>query len=109
MRSMWKGSISFGLVTIPIKLYAATETKDVRFNLLHAECRTPVSYRKWCQVCDEEVAGEEIVKGYEYEKGRYVIMTDEDFEAMPVAAGHTLDIVDFVRLEQIDPIYFEKT
>ncbi|HYG59199.1 MAG TPA: Ku protein [Symbiobacteriaceae bacterium] len=109
MRSMWKGSISFGLVTIPIKLYAATESKDVRFNLLHDRCRTPVTYRKWCPACDEEVAGEEIVKGYEYEKGRYVVMTDEDFTALPVAAGHTLDIVDFVKLEQIDPIYFEKT
>jgi DNA end-binding protein Ku len=109
MRSMWKGSVSFGLVTIPVKLYAATETKDVRFNLLHEECRTPVQYRKWCPSCDREIAQDEIVKGYEYERGRYVMVTDQDFEAMPVAAAHTLDIVDFVQLEQIDPIYFEKT
>ena len=109
MRSMWKGSISFGLVTIPIKLYAATEQKDVRFNLLHEECRTPVQYRKWCQSCEREVAQDEIVKGYEYEKGRYVLVEEEEFESIPVAAARTLDIVDFVKLEQIDPIYFEKT
>lgn len=109
MRSMWKGSISFGLVTIPVKLYAATESKDVRFNLLHDECRTPIQYRKVCPNCDREVAQEEIVRGYEYEKGRYVIVRDEDLEAIPVAAARTLDIVDFVRLDQIDPIYFDKT
>lgn len=109
MRSMWKGSISFGLVTIPVKLYAATETKDVRFNLLHDECRTPVQYRKWCPNCDREIAGDEIVRGYEYERGRYVIVRDEELEAIPVAAARTLDIVDFVRLEQIDPVYYEKS
>ncbi|HYF80135.1 MAG TPA: Ku protein, partial [Symbiobacteriaceae bacterium] len=106
---MWKGSISFGLVSIPVKLYAATESKDVRFNLLHDQCRTPVQYRKWCASCDREVASEEIVKGYEYERGRYVMVTDEDFESIPVAAARTLDIVDFVKLEQIDPVFFEKT
>lgn len=109
MRSMWKGSISFGLVTIPIKLYAATEARDIRFNLLHEECRTPVQYRKWCPQCDREIAAGEIVKGYEYDRGRYVLMSEEDFENIPVAAARTLDIVDFVKLEQIDPIYFEKT
>ncbi|HYF93441.1 MAG TPA: Ku protein [Symbiobacteriaceae bacterium] len=106
---MWKGSISFGLVSIPIKLYAATESKDVRFNLLHDQCRTPVQYRKWCPNCDREVAAEEIVKGYEYERGSYVMVTEEDFASIPVAAARTLDIVDFVRLEQIDPVYFEKS
>jgi DNA end-binding protein Ku len=109
LRSMWKGSISFGLVSIPVKLYAATESKDVRFNLLHDQCRTPVQYRKWCASCDREVAAEEIVKGYEYERGRYVMVTDEDFESIPLAAARTLDIVDFVKLEQIDPVFFEKT
>jgi DNA end-binding protein Ku len=109
MRSMWKGSISFGLVTIPVKLYAATEAKDVRFNLLHEQCRTPVQYRKWCPVCDREVAADEIVKGYEFERGRYVTVSEADVESIPVAAARTLDIVDFVRLEQIDPIFFERT
>ncbi|MDB4897201.1 MAG: hypothetical protein JWN15_3463, partial [Firmicutes bacterium] len=109
MRSMWKGSISFGLVTIPVKLYAATEAKDVRFNLLHNECRTPVQYKKWCPVHEREVPMAEIVKGYEYERGRYVLVAEEDFESIPVAAARTLDIVDFVRLEQIDPVYYERT
>lgn len=109
MRSMWKGSISFGLVTIPVKLYAATEAKDIRFNLLHEECRSPVQYRKFCSTCEREISGEEIVKGYEYEKGRFVLVRDQEMEAIPVAAARTLDIVDFVKLEQIDPIYFEKT
>lgn len=106
---MWKGSISFGLVTIPVKLYAATESKDVRFNLLHKECRSPIQYRKWCPACEREVAGEEIVKGFEFERGRYVVVEEEDLESLPVAAGRTLEIVDFVKLEQIDPVYFEKT
>lgn len=109
MRSMWKGAITFGLVTIPVKLYAATESKDVRFNLLHEECRTPVQYRKWCQNCDREIAQEEIVKGYEYDRGRYVLVTEAEMEAIPVAAAKAVEIVDFVRLEQIDPIYFDRT
>ncbi|HEY8347797.1 MAG TPA: Ku protein [Symbiobacteriaceae bacterium] len=109
MRSLWKGSITFGLVTIPVKLYAATEDRDVRFHLLHEPCRTPVQYRKWCPACDREVSGEEIVKGFEYEKGRYVVVSPEELERIPVAAAHTVEIVDFVRLEQIDPIYFDRT
>lgn len=109
MRSMWKGSISFGLVTIPIKLYAATESRDVRFNLLHQECGTPIQYKKWCPSCDREIASEEIARGYEFERGRYVTIAEGDLEAVPVAAARTLEIVDFVRLEQIDPVYFEKT
>jgi len=106
---MWKASISFGLVTIPVKLYAATESKDVRFHLLHSVCHTPVQYRKWCPQCDQEVAPEAIVRGYEYDRGRYVEVPEADLESIPIAAAHTVDIVDFVRLEQIDPIYFEKT
>ncbi|MGE5674854.1 MAG: Ku protein, partial [Mycobacterium leprae] len=109
VRSMWKGSISFGLVTIPVKLYAATESRDLKFNLLHAECRTKVEYRKFCPTCDREVAAEEIVKGYEIDRGRYVLLAEEDFEAIPMAAARTLDIVNFIRLEEIDPIYFERT
>lgn len=109
MRSMWKGSISFGLVTIPIKLYAATESRDVSFNLLHEECGTPIQYKKWCPSCDREITAEEITRGYEFERGRYVTIAEGDLEAVPVAAARTLEIVDFVRLEQIDPVYFQKT
>lgn len=106
---MWKGAVSFGLVTIPVKLYAATESKDLRFNLLHSECMTPVQYRKVCPSCDREVAAEEIVKGYEFERGRYVTLSEEEFESIPVAARRTLEIVGFVRLEEIDPVYYDRT
>jgi len=109
LRSLWKGTISFGLVTIPVKLYAATESKDLRFNLLHEPCHTPIQYRKYCPRCEREVEGGEIVKGYEVEQGRYVTLTDEDFESVPVMAKRTLEIVAFVRLEEIDPIYYDKT
>jgi DNA end-binding protein Ku len=106
---MWKGAITFGLVTIPVKLYAATESKDVRFHLLHRECRTPLQYRKWCANCDREIAQEEIVKGYEFERGRYVTIEEEEFESIPIAAKRSLDIVGFVKLAEIDPVYFDKT
>lgn len=109
MRSLWKGSISFGLVSIPIKLYAATEQKDVKFNYLHEPCRTPVKYQKVCPHCEREVSMDEIVRGFEYERGHYVLFKEEDFEAIPVAAARTLDIVDFVYLQEIDPIFFDKT
>jgi DNA end-binding protein Ku len=109
VRSLWKGSISFGLVSIPIKLYAATEDRDLHFNMLHEPCRTPIRYVKMCPTCQKEVGMDEIVRGFEYEKGHYVILREEDFEAIPVAAARTLDIVDFVYLREIDPIYFDKT
>jgi len=109
VRSMWKGSISFGLISIPIKLYAASESKDVRFNLLHLECSTPVQYRKWCAKCEREINQEEIVKGYEFERGRLVVIGLEELESIPVAATKTIDIVDFGRLDQIDPVYYDKS
>lgn len=109
MRSLWKGAISFGLVNIPVKLYAATERKDLKFNYLHETCHTPIRYRKWCPSCDREVGAEEIVWGYEYEKGKYVVLRDEDFERVPLSTTKTIDIIDFVNLEEIDPIFFDKT
>ena len=109
LRAMWKGTISFGLVTIPVKLYAATESKDLRFNLLHEPCQTPIQYRKFCPSCEREVESGEIVKGYEFDRGRYVTLREEDFESIPLAARRTLEIVAFVRLSEIDPVYFDKT
>lgn len=109
MRSLWKGAISFGLVNIPVKLYAATERKDIRFNYLHRQCNTPIRYEKHCPTCNKPVDQEEIVRGYEFEKGRYVIIEDEDIESVAVEATKTVDIVDFVDLRQIDPVYFDKT
>lgn len=109
MRSLWKGSVSFGLVTIPVKLYAATERKDVSFNYLHRACGTPIRYQKVCPACDREVAMDEIVRGYEYEKGRFVLLDDEDFADLPTPERRTVEILDFVRLDEIDPVYYNRT
>lgn len=108
MRPLWKGAVSFGLVYVPVKLYAATEQKDIRFNYLHQKCKTPIQYRRYCPQCQVEVPMEEIVRGYEYEKGSYVVMTDEDFSASGGEGGRNINIMDFVNLSDIDPIYFEK-
>lgn len=109
MRALWKGSISFGLVNIPVRLYAATERKDIKFNYLHNECGTPVRYVKFCPTCNKEITQQDIVYGYEYEPGRFVVVKDEDLESIPVAQTKSVDIVDFVDLPEIDPIYFDKT
>jgi DNA end-binding protein Ku len=109
MRTMWKGAISFGLVNVPIKLYTATEASDVKFNYLHARCHTPIKYEKRCPSCDEVVSPEDIVRGFEYEKGKYVIMTEEDLAGIAIEQTKSIDIVDFVDLSQIDPIYYSKT
>lgn len=109
MRNIWKGAISFGLVTIPIKLYTATESKDIRFNFLHKECKTPIKYEKVCPVCQKELGPEDLVRGYEYEKGRYIVIAEEDLEKLPLATLKTIEILDFVRLEEIDPIYYVKS
>ncbi|KKM12314.1 DNA repair protein [Clostridiales bacterium PH28_bin88] len=109
MRAMWKGAISFGLVTIPVKLYTATETKDLKFNFLHDVCKTPIRYEKVCPACGREVTNDEIVRGYEYEKGRYVVIKEEDLENLPLDTIRSIQIVDFVNLAEIDPIYFMKS
>ena len=109
MRTLWKGAISFGLVNIPVKMYTATERKDIHFNQLHATCKTPIQYRKFCPVCQKEVGADELVRGYEYEKGRYVILRDEDFELLPGENTKTIDILDFVDLAEIDPVYFDRS
>ncbi len=108
MRSLWKGAVSFGLVYVPVKLYAATEKKDIKFNYLHEKCKTPVKYRRYCPYCDTEVPMEEIVRGYEYEKRKYVVISEEDFEKPAVTGGKNIEILDFVDLAEIDPIYYEK-
>jgi DNA end-binding protein Ku len=109
MHTVWKGSISFGLVNIPVKMFTATEDKDIRFKYIHKECHTPVRYKKMCPFCNKEVLPEDIVRGYEYEPGKFVILTEEDFEAIDVKSEKTVEILDFVKLEEIDPIYFDKT
>lgn len=109
MRPLWKGAISFGLVSIPVKMYAATQQKDVKFNYLHRECKTPIQYKKVCPHCQREVEADEIVRGYEYQKGRFVVIEDEDFENLPLSTMRTIDILDFVDLKDVDPIYYLKS
>lgn len=110
MQTMFKGAISFGLVNIPIKMFTATEEKDIRFRSIHKKCHTPIKYKKICPLCNEEVAPEDIVKGFEYEPGKFVIVSDEDIEsAKTEVQSRTIEIVDFVSLSEIDPIYYDKT
>ncbi len=108
MRPLWKGAVSFGLVFVPVKLYAATEKKDIRFNYLHEKCKTPVQYRRFCPYCETEVPMDEIVRGYEYEKGKYIVLQEEDFGKPATAGGKNIEILDFVDLTEIDPVYYEK-
>jgi len=108
-RPIWKGVISFGMVSIPVKLYTATDEKDVHFNMLHATDQSRIKQKRFCAEEDIEIPGEELVKGYEVSRGRYVIMEDEDFERVPVNTTHTIEITDFVELDQIDPILYQKT
>lgn len=109
MRPFWKGSVSFGLVNIPVRLFAATEKKSVRFRYLHEPCRTPLEYRKICPTCNKEIAMEEIVKGYEYDKGRFVVIEESDFARIPAETDRTIAIVDFVRSEEVDPLYYDRS
>ncbi|MGD6817469.1 Ku protein [Metabacillus sp. 84] len=110
MHTMWKGSVRFGLVNIPVKLYAATEDKDVKLRSLHKECHTPIKYEKKCPNCDRELEAGDIVKGYEYVKGKYVILSDDDLKEIKGEHGDkAVEIVDFVKLEDIDPIYFNRS
>jgi DNA end-binding protein Ku len=108
-RTMWKGAISFGLVTVPVRLYPATEEKTLKFNQLHDKDHGRIKYQRVCAVCGEEVPFEHIVKGYEYEKDKYVVLEDEDFDAVPLESSRAVDIVQFVELEDIDPVYFKKS
>jgi len=108
-RSMWKGAISFGLVTIPVAVYPATEEKSLKFNQLHDEDMGRIRYKRVCSVDGEEVEFDHIVKGYEVEKDRYVIITDEDLDAVPVESSRAIDIQQFVDLDEIDPMLFKKS
>ena len=109
MRTIWKGAISFGLVSIPIKLFPATEQKDIKFRFLHRTCQAPIQYKRVCSSCGQEVSQADIVRGYEYETGKYVIINEEDLEKIPDERTKTIDIIDFVKLGEIDPIYYDKT
>jgi DNA end-binding protein Ku len=107
MRAIWKGSTSFGLVNIPIGLYPATRKETVSFRQLRADDLSPIRYKRVAEADGEEVPWEKIVKGYEYEKGQFVIVTDEDFEKAMPEATQSIDITEFVELSEIDPMFFD--
>ncbi len=109
MRAIWKGSISFGLVSIPVKLFSATEERDIAFRQVHREDGGRIKYKRECTVCGEEVAYADIAKGYEMPGGSMVVLTDDDLDAVPLTTSRAIDVVQFVPLEDIDPIYFSKS
>jgi DNA end-binding protein Ku len=109
MRSIWKGAISFGLVSIPVKLYSATEERDVSFHQVHREDGGRIRYKRVCQTDGEEVPYSDIAKGYELPSGEVVVLTDEDFADLPLSTSRTIDVLEFVPLEQVDPIYFSRS
>ena len=107
MRSIWRGAVSFGLVSIGVKLYSATEDKDIRFNQVHVTDGGRIKYRRVCSIDGEEVEYSEIAKGYELPDGQLVILTDEDFDELPLSTRREIDVLEFVEADQIDPIQFE--
>jgi DNA end-binding protein Ku len=114
MRTIWNGSLSFGLVNIPVGLALATAPKarqsDVSFRTLHAECKTPIRQKRWCPTHDREVGPDEIAKGWEVAKGEFVIVDDADIEAIQLADdSRAIDINAFVPIEQVDPVFFDRT
>ncbi len=109
MRPLWKGAITFGLISIPVRLYSAVEDKSVKFHLLHDEDKGRIKYQRICSKCGREVGWDEIVRGYEFSKDHYVTFTDEELENLEVDSIKAIDVQGFVPLEQIDPIYFNKT
>ncbi|MFE4351495.1 Ku protein [Peribacillus butanolivorans] len=110
MHTIWKGSISFGLVNIPIKLHAATEDKDISLRTLHKECHSPIKYEKVCPVCQKEVGKEDIVRAFEYTKGKFVVLEDSELEELKKQNEEkSVEIMDFVKIEEIDPIYFNRS
>jgi DNA end-binding protein Ku len=108
MRALWKGAISFGLVTIPVSLYPATAREELKFRLLRKSDQSPVNYKRVAAADGKEVPWDQIVKGYEYEKGKFVILKEEDFARVDVEATQTVNIINFVSLDQVDPLLFYK-
>jgi DNA end-binding protein Ku len=108
MRAIWKGSISFSLINIPIALYPATRREELKFRLLRSSDLSPVNYKRVAEADGREVPWEQIVKGYEYEKGKFIVLKDEDFKRADIEATQSVEILDFVELEEIDPIFFDK-
>jgi DNA end-binding protein Ku len=108
-RSIWNGVISFGMVSIPVKLYTATQSKDISFHLMHKECNTRLQQLRWCPTHERAVEWSEVVRGYEYARDEHVILTEEDFEKLPLPSKQTVELSAFVKAEEIDPVYYEKS
>src|SRR5215211_1220657 len=108
-RSIWKGAISFGLVTIPVKLFSATEEKDISFRQVHPEDGGRIKYKRVCEKCGNEIPFAEIAKGYEMPDGRMVILEKDDFDSLPLATTKAVEVVQFVAEDEVDPTYFDKT
>src|ERR1700757_4248672 len=109
MRTIWNGSISFGLVNIPVGLALATQRQDVSFRTLHRECGTPIKQKRWCPVHERDVEPDELVKGWEFSKGQYVLVEESDLEAVALQRSQSIEILRFVKLEDVDPVYFDRT
>lgn len=109
MRAIWKGSVSFGLVSVPVRVFSATQEHDIRFHQVHAEDGGRIRMKRTCSIDGEEVPYDQIAKGYESPDGRLVILTDEDFDALPLTTSREIDVVEFVPVDQVDPILFNKT
>jgi DNA end-binding protein Ku len=109
MRAMWSGAVSFGLVSVPVKAYAATTNHDIRFHQVHAADGGRIKYKRTCSLDGQEVEYADIVKGYETEDGELITLSEEDLDSLPVATGHEIDVVEFVPADQIEPLLFDKS
>jgi DNA end-binding protein Ku len=109
MRTIWNGSISFGLVNIPIGLALATKSSDIAFKTLHRDCGSPIKQKRWCPVHEREVEADELVKGWEVAKGQFIVVEPEELESIALRRSQSIEILRFVALEQVDPVYFDRT
>ena len=109
MRTIWNGSISFGLVSIPIGLSIATQRSDVAFRTIHRECGTPIKQKRYCPFHERDVEADELVKGWEVAKGEFVLVEEEDLESVALQRSQSIEILRFVKLEDVDPVYFDRT
>src|ERR671915_1074327 len=109
MRALWKGAITFGLISIPVRLYSAVQEKSLKFHLLHEPDGGRIKYKRECAKCGKEVAWDDIVKGYEYSKDHYVTFSEEEMQSLDLDSIKAIDVVTFVPLDEIDPIYYDKT
>jgi DNA end-binding protein Ku len=108
VRALWKGYLTFGLVTIPVRVFVSAQRRTLHFNQIHKECGSPINYRKWCPVCETDVREENIQMGYEFQKNQYVLFTDEELEAARPEKSGSIEILEFINAQEMDHVYFEK-